>query len=179
MLNCLIWSARVRGPLLALVIPSSILAGCVTSDPQGGTRAASGDVVAQVREIDLSARYPRRVGTADTSPNIGPQAQSYFGDGTPATVEVPPADHGTEDPPTTGTTFGHKTIPTTGRMSSISRILRSPRWPKRFWATFWGWLFNRSRAYRGQVSLSWPSGAEKGYPFRAGKRCGSAMWHRA
>jgi general secretion pathway protein D len=99
-LNCPFWSTRVRGPLLALVLPASILAGCVTSDPQGGTRAASGDVVAQVREIDLSARYPRRVGTADTSPNIRPQTQSYYGDGTSATVEVP--DHGTEDPATTG-----------------------------------------------------------------------------
>jgi len=103
-LHCFFWSARARGPLLALALPASMLAGCMTSDQVGSTRPSSADVLAQVHEIDLSARYPKRLGTADTSPNQGPQAQSYYGDGTSAIVEGQPrpADHGAEDSLTTG-----------------------------------------------------------------------------
>ena len=51
-------------------------------------------------------------GRTDTSPNGGPQAQSYFGDGTSAAVEVPPANHGTDDLVTTGALpSGTKTDP--------------------------------------------------------------------
>src|ERR1019366_1952329 len=97
-------SARTRGPLIALVFPVSILAGCVTSDQQGSTRSTSADVLAQVREIDLSARYPNRVSSADRSPAEGPQPQSYYGDGTSAMAAVKPktANHSTEDSLTTG-----------------------------------------------------------------------------
>ncbi len=102
MLNSFFWSARTRGPLIALIFPAAILAGCVTSDPQGGTRSPSADVLDQVHEIDLSARSPRRVSTADTSPNGGPQAQSYYGDGTSAMVQPRPPADGAEDPLTTG-----------------------------------------------------------------------------
>ncbi len=102
MLNCSFWSARARGPLIALIFPASILASCVTSDPQGGARPPSADVIAQVREIDLSARFPQRVRTADTAPDGGPQAQSYYGDGTSATVQPRSPAQGAEDPLTTG-----------------------------------------------------------------------------
>jgi general secretion pathway protein D len=96
--NCSIWSAGTRALLTALIFfAAAILAGCVTSDPQGGLRPASTDVLAQVREIDLSAHSPARVRTADTAPDRGPQAQSYYGDGGSAIAEPKP-----EDPLTTG-----------------------------------------------------------------------------
>jgi general secretion pathway protein D len=74
----------------------------MTSDPQGGTRPPSADVLAQVREIDLSARFPARIRTTDTPPDGGPQPQSYYGDGTSATVQPGSPAPGAEDPPTTG-----------------------------------------------------------------------------
>jgi general secretion pathway protein D len=103
-LNCFLQPARARRLLIALFLPASILTGCVTTDQQGGTPAASGDVLAQVREIDLSARFPKRVGTTDNSPTAGPQSQAYYGDGTPATAGANPrsADHAADDTLTTG-----------------------------------------------------------------------------
>src|SRR5215471_8569173 len=98
--KCSIRSAGRRGPLTVLIFPAALLAGCVTSDPQGGMRPPSTDVLAQVREVDLSARSPARVRTADTASDSGPQAQSYYGDGTSLTVQPKPPD--ADEPLTTG-----------------------------------------------------------------------------
>jgi general secretion pathway protein D len=89
-LNCFLQPARARGLLIALFPAVSILTGCVTTDQRGGAPPPSGDVLAQVREIDLSARFPKRVGSTDNSPTGGPQSQAYYGDGTLATAGVSP-----------------------------------------------------------------------------------------
>src|SRR6516225_8935289 len=99
------WTARRQGPLIALTLSALSLAGCVTAGQPGGPRAGSADVLDQVREIDLSARFPQRVRTAEAaSAQEGPQAQSYYGTGNPVAVGVqpsPPDDHD-DGPLTTG-----------------------------------------------------------------------------
>jgi general secretion pathway protein D len=86
------------------------LAGCLTSkDPQTTTSTSESnfDVVAQVREIDLSAHFPRRAGPAgSTDSSAEMPAQVYYGDGAPAVANAPPnsstQNTGDSGPATTG-----------------------------------------------------------------------------
>ncbi len=77
----------------ALTLLATLLAGCLTShDPQttASSSAADVDVVAQVREVDLRAHFPRNAKPGgSTESNAGPSAQVYYGDGAPAVTNTP------------------------------------------------------------------------------------------
>jgi general secretion pathway protein D len=100
------WLGR-SGWAVALVTGAGVvLTGCGTSNEHVG-RSAPSEVINQIREVDLSPRFPqgpRQVNETSSSP--GPQAQSYYGDGTPATARGQPGNRGAESddsPVTTGT----------------------------------------------------------------------------
>jgi general secretion pathway protein D len=77
----------------AWIMLAMLLAGCLTSkDPQMTTAPSGGDtdIVAQVREIDLRAHFPRGAGSSgSTESSSGPPAQVYYGDGAPAVANAP------------------------------------------------------------------------------------------
>src|SRR5947209_8452574 len=85
------------------------LAGCVTGDPSqpgpvAAPRPSSGDVLKEVREIDLAARFPKRTdGSITVAREPTAQGVSYFGEATTPTIgaqqKLPTAG---EDPATTG-----------------------------------------------------------------------------
>jgi general secretion pathway protein D len=80
-----------------------LLSGCAASKNEAPTRS---DFMAQILEVDLGARHPQRVKSAETT-NSGstPRAATYRGDGSPVTAE---GESGTgarsaaPDPATTG-----------------------------------------------------------------------------
>src|SRR5262245_25638385 len=104
----LYWLSSRGWAWLLLTFITAFLAGCVTSNDQGGARVATPDISAQIREVDLGARSPQ--GAKSSAAIAAPQAQqveSYFGDGTPAYagVQRDNARNGPEassDPATTG-----------------------------------------------------------------------------
>lgn len=77
-----------------------VVAGCMTSkDPQTTTLASPKvDVVAEVREVDLQARFPQGAKSLpSTGLNAGPQAQVFYGDGKPAVVNAAPDSNHSAD----------------------------------------------------------------------------------
>jgi general secretion pathway protein D len=75
--------AAGRGRALVALMLMAALSGCVTADSQTQSSAnlAQANFVDQIREVDLSARYPQESNPVD-KPALagGPQAASYYGD---------------------------------------------------------------------------------------------------
>jgi general secretion pathway protein D len=83
------WPARSLWALNMLAV-AMVLGGCSTAInstaiKQGATRPDSSDVLSQVHETDLSARYPQHERSAGvTSGTEGAQPTTFYGDGSPA-----------------------------------------------------------------------------------------------
>src|SRR5262245_23507934 len=71
------------GQALAMVfVVASGVAGCVTAQDSHGARPAPSPVTDNIREIDLSARFPQRpVGNVAGG---GLRDETYYGDGSPS-----------------------------------------------------------------------------------------------
>jgi general secretion pathway protein D len=108
--------ARSGWALLMLTLVATILAGCVTSNKQGGGQgsgqgggrppAASLDVLEQIREVDLGPRSPQNVRSTETvRPTEAQRDASYYGDGTPVIAVAgrsTGSPQGDDGPTTTG-----------------------------------------------------------------------------
>ena len=78
--------------LIGLMLLGALVTGCVTADHQGGPELAQANVLDQVREVDLSARYPQENSAAErTTSSPGPRAASYYGDRSSPIAGVSPS----------------------------------------------------------------------------------------
>jgi len=94
----------VRHSALALLAISPLLGGCVTNSQQTGgvVTASQPDLADQIREVDLSPRFPQRIRGAGEDSKRGPRAREYLGDGIPPSGQPVSSRQG--DPITTGST---------------------------------------------------------------------------
>ena len=99
----MLFGQRAARAIDALTFGALTLAGCVTDGQQAGTRPSSAEVLDQVREIDLSARFLGALGTADTASRRGSASAELLWKWLPATVGVKPRpnDPGADDDPAT------------------------------------------------------------------------------
>ena len=85
-------SAPNGSALTMLALIAVLLAGCMTSNGQGGTPSSKSDFSDQIREIDLTPPPRQRVQSgAKTDSKSEPRAATYNGDGNPATAGAHPS----------------------------------------------------------------------------------------
>src|SRR5258705_5279548 len=73
------------GWALVLTLVAIILSGCVTPSDQGAGNSGGSGVMEQIREVDLTPRFPERARSRnDGTGASGPRAEAYYGDGAPA-----------------------------------------------------------------------------------------------
>jgi len=100
----LVWLARNGPALLVLLVVALTTAGCVTNAESGWGRPPQSDLSAQIREVDLSPRFPRQHASVNVSEDSA-KATVYYGDETlsPANAAANPRARGQQaDPLTTG-----------------------------------------------------------------------------
>jgi general secretion pathway protein D len=94
----------------ALIMLTLILVGCANknlpptaSSASSPTSSGNVDVIAQVREVDLGARFPQATqpGGSSTATNGGLQAQVFYGDGAAAVVNASPNKTADDNGPAT------------------------------------------------------------------------------
>ena len=83
-----LWSARSGRALAVLAFVAELLSGCITPNEQVVIRPAPPDVLDQVREVDLSPRFPQSTRQVATSAPLegGGRASVYYGEDVPATA---------------------------------------------------------------------------------------------
>jgi len=99
----LVWLARNGPALIVLIVAALTAAGCVTNAESGWGRPPRSDLSAQIREVDLSPRFPRQHAAVNV-PEDAARATVYYGDGSSsADATVNPRARGQQaDPLTTG-----------------------------------------------------------------------------
>lgn len=99
----LVWLARNGPALIVLIVAALTAASCVTNVEKGRGRPPQSDLGAQIREVDLSPRFPRQQAPVNVSEDSA-RATVYYGDRSlsPEATANPRARGQQADPLTTG-----------------------------------------------------------------------------
>ena len=102
-------SSLGRSAVVVLCFGGTLLAGCMNSKNKGGVSSPATQIIDQIREVDLTPRFPQRINSAQTTdPASKPEAAVYYGDQGPAAAETSRLGAGARntklnaDPSTTG-----------------------------------------------------------------------------